>query len=240
MTFAVIHLNNLPLRDNRTQKLLTDKRKAELSLPRSMSLKRSHDAPTDGTQPTKKRKSFSVAPANLPDGTYKRKTQKIKNDLIQKAKVKKAYAKVKAEEEARQQEEHLENASIEPDVNAHIASATMDLHPDRQAMLNEPEDLPHRRDRGVAGNRDMNDVNGFQDRRRDRRPKQSRYEKDLKLAEEKRAQIAAKRNAREARHTERRAMSKAKRPGKDGKLRLGRQGNVLLSRVERLMSEGSL
>ncbi|KAI5284581.1 hypothetical protein KEM52_002846, partial [Ascosphaera acerosa] len=34
----------------------------------------------------RKGKGFSVGPANLPDGTYRRKVTKIKEDLIHKAK----------------------------------------------------------------------------------------------------------------------------------------------------------
>ncbi|KAJ9636691.1 hypothetical protein H2199_007684 [Coniosporium tulheliwenetii] len=53
----------------------------------------------DDSRPAKRQnKGFSVGPANLPDGTYKRKVQKIKKDLIHKAKVKKSYAKIKQRE----------------------------------------------------------------------------------------------------------------------------------------------
>merc|ERR1712230_280016 len=51
----------------------------------TMSLKRSRHEVSEDAQPKKKRKGFSVGPANLPDGTYRRKTQKIKSDLMQKA-----------------------------------------------------------------------------------------------------------------------------------------------------------
>jgi hypothetical protein len=225
--------------------LLSVQRVVTMSLKRNRSEISERDA-----QPQKKRKSFSAGPANLPDGTYKRKTDKIKNDLIQKAKVKKAYAKVKAEEQRKEEE-----AAANPDVpmlpmdeSVHDTAATMDLHPDRQAMLdkpdtaqsNTPQHNARRRDRGSVHTNDHEDVNGFRNRRRERKPKTSRYEQDIKLAEEKRAQSAARNNAREARQKERKAMAKAKRPGRDGKQKLGRQGNVLLSRVQRLMGEGSL
>ena len=210
-----------------------------------MSLKRRSDESAETQQPHKKRKGFSVGPANLPDGTYKRKTEKIKNDLIQKAKVKKAYAKIKAEEEAKNQED-ANREMIQPESEESVAnnSVPMELHPDRQAMLDQPEpDQPERPPRSRNNQRSLRedeDINGFRSRRKDRQPKQSRYEKDLKLAEDKRAQFQAKANAREARQKERKAMAKAKRPGKDGKQKLGRQGNVLLSRVERLIGEGAL
>ncbi|KAI4603303.1 hypothetical protein KJ359_006096 [Pestalotiopsis sp. 9143b] len=41
---------------------------------------------------------FRVGPDNLPDGPWRRKVTKIKNDLIQKAKLKKQYKKIKARE----------------------------------------------------------------------------------------------------------------------------------------------
>ena len=41
----------------------------------------------------KKKRGFSVGPANLPDGVYRRKVTKIKESLIHKAKVRKQYSK---------------------------------------------------------------------------------------------------------------------------------------------------
>jgi len=46
----------------------------------------------------KHRKGFRVGPENLPDGAWKRKVDRIKKDLIHKAKVRKAYRKVRATE----------------------------------------------------------------------------------------------------------------------------------------------
>lgn len=199
-----------------------------------MSVKRSRD-PADGdVQQTKRRKGFTVAPDNLPDGTYRRKAQKIKNDLIQKAKTKKAYAKVKAEEESKLQDD--ENVLQETEEVKPEEPATLQLHPDRQAMLDGPEPSPHqtRRDRPPE------DVNGYRSQRRERKPKQSAYQKDLEAADEHRARMEGKRQARETRLKERKQMSKAKRPGKDGKMKLGKQGTVLLSRIKRMADEGRI
>lgn len=52
---------------------------------------------TTNAPDAKKRKGFRVGPENLPDGAWRRKNTKIKHELIHKAKVKKEYAKVKAE-----------------------------------------------------------------------------------------------------------------------------------------------
>jgi hypothetical protein len=194
--------------------------------------KRPREDASKAAEPKKKRKGFSVGPANLPDGTYRRKAQKIKDDLIQKAKVKKAYAKVKAEEVAKRHEAAADRPQFKETVPVEEAqAASMELHPDRQAMLDAPE---------KTSLRDYDDVNGFRARQQERRPKQSRYRKEMELAEERQRQLDAKQKAREARGKERKAMAKAKRPGKDGRIKLGKQGTVLLSRVKRLVDEGTI
>ena len=180
--------------------------------------------------PTKKRKGFSVGPANLPDGTYRRKTQKIKNDLIQKAKVKKAYAKVKAREAAAGGQTNQPTTGDATNASAVEAPASLELHPERQAMLNRPQ----QQDRPEG----QEDVNGFHARQRRERPmKKSRYAKEEALAKEKKAQIEARVKAREERQRDRRAMAKARRKDKDGNIRLGRQSKVLLARVKRMVAK---
>ncbi|RMZ78549.1 hypothetical protein DV737_g3827, partial [Chaetothyriales sp. CBS 132003] len=176
-----------------------------------MGVKRGRDDAAGDVAPLSKKSKggFSVGPAHLPDGSYRRKTQKIKNDLIQKAKVKKAYAKRPP------------------------PAASLELHPDRQAMLNGAESAHQKRAQAADEN-----VNGFSPRKRDRKPSQSRYRKELEMAEQRKVEREAKQKAQEARQQERRQMAKAKRPGKDGKTKLGRQSTVLLSRVQRLMGEG--
>ena len=200
----------------------------------TMSIKRQRDSASSDVHQTKRRKGFTVAPDNLPDGTYRRKAQKIKNDLIQKAKTKKAYARVKAEEDSKHQADSdlFEDTEEAPPEHP----ATLELHPDRQAMLNRPELQPRQSQRDSL----PESVNGFRSQRRERRPKQSAYKKDLEVAEEHRARIEGKRQARDARLKERKQMTKAKRPGKDGRMKLGKQGTVLLSRIKRMADEGRL
>ena len=189
-----------------------------------MSLKRPRPADSSNessaTQPQKKRKGFSVGPANLPDGTYRRKTQKIKADLIQKAKVKKAYAKVKAEVAQDEMPSVYEEAqSIDP------TPASLELHPDRQAMVDAP-DIPL-----------ANPVPRQRRPPKERKPKPDRYAQEKVIAAQRREEMAAKQRAREEREKERQAMLKARRPGRDGKIKLGRQSQVLLSKVKRLVGE---
>lgn len=210
-------------------------------------------------RPEKKRKGFSVGPANLPDGTYRRKTQKIKDDLIQKAKVKKAYAKLKSNDEEdkagakydpyAEVQDPTRPVDIEDERDDTVAPGNEpepsgEIHPERQAMLDAPEESQpndvtrKRRDRKIrkergGGERNYDRQNGG--RRDTTRP--VRYKKEFALAEEKRKQNEARQLARQQREKERKAMMKAKQPGKDGKLKLGKQSNVLLSRVQRLVAQ---
>jgi hypothetical protein len=47
--------------------------------------------------------------------------------------------------------------------------------------------------------------------------------------------LAEKQQAREERERERHVMLKARRPGRDGKIKLGRQSQILLSKVQKLV-----
>ncbi|PYH98546.1 hypothetical protein BO71DRAFT_316115 [Aspergillus ellipticus CBS 707.79] len=198
-----------------------------------MATKRSRDEataeekrPTDAA-PVKKRKGFSVGPANLPDGTYRRKTQKIKSDLISKAKVKKAYAKVRAAELAAAPPKPIytadENGEEQPE------PASLELHPDRVAMLNEPVPEPTpQQQRG-----DRRDAKG----RRQRKPKPSAFAREMEIAETRRKEAEKRREDREFRQKDREAMARARRPDQQGKRRLGRESKVLLDRVQRMVGQ---
>ncbi|GLI74001.1 hypothetical protein PoHVEF18_002233 [Penicillium ochrochloron] len=175
----------------------------------------------------KKRKGFSVGPANLPDGTYRRKTQKIKSDLIQKAKVKKAYAKIKAQELATNTSKPIFTTAEEENTEDKPEPASLELHPDRIAMMNEPEPVPEPAPRPERRPRD----------RRERKPKPSAFSKEIEIAERRKQAAEARQRAIEAKQKDREAMSRAKRPDQFGKRRLGRESNVLLSRVQRMVGQ---
>ncbi len=153
--------------------------------------------------------------------------QKIKNDLIQKAKVKKAYAKVKAREQSTSHDinrhQEAEPSSTQP--------AGLELHPDRQAMLDQPALSANTARRGKD---DTDDVNEY---RRRPRPKRSSYSKDTQVAEKRQLEAEARRVMREEKDRERRAMLKARRPDQDGRYRLGRQSKILLHKVKRLVED---
>lgn len=85
------------------------------------------------------------------------------------------------------------------------------------------------------------------DRRR-RRPKRSPFQKEIKLAEQRKAEAEQRRREREEgrkqrlakieeRERFRRAMAKARKGGKNGQRKLGRESKVLLERVKKVMGD---
>ena len=186
----------------------------------------SDDAPS--SKPKKQRSGFKIGPDNLPDGTYRRKVIKIKKDLIHKAKVKKSYAKLKAREPIIPTPINLE--PVEP--------ASQELHPDRQAMLDAPrETTPPPLDQG------------FRERpreRNERKRKPAYFEKEVQYAEQQKAEAETRRIEFERRDKEkkgkieererfRKAMAKARTGGKNGQRKLGKESQVLLERVKRMV-----
>lgn len=131
--------------------------------PCKMGSKRPHDeVEGEGGAPTaapeaKKRKGFRVGPDNLPDGAWRRKNTKIKQELIHKAKVKKDYAKVKAElqkERERQEKpapgEAAEEPQVHPDHQQRMDDEQLDrqhVNPERQAFLDGDRAPPRRQAR---------------------------------------------------------------------------------------------
>lgn len=206
-----------------------------------MAEKRKRDDVGPDAATKKQKKGFSVGPANLPDGTYKRRVQKIKKNLIAKAKIKKDYAKIK--KQAATTEAAAPNAAQINDTDSGDNAeppvpASLELHAERQAMLDDseksPEDQKPRRDR--------------QEGPRQRRQRTNPYEKQVQRAEQLKAEAEQRRQEREAAIAERdrkreererwrRQMAKAKQPGKDGKRKLGRESKLLLERVQRLVGE---
>ncbi|KAL8947655.1 MAG: hypothetical protein Q9222_006088 [Ikaeria aurantiellina] len=180
------------------------------------------------------RKGFSVGPANLPDGTYRRKVKKIKDGLIRKAKVKKSYSKIKEQEAIVQPKYYSDPPNEDPEPESEIPPASMELHPARQAMLEEPavNNLPESSQRP----------------RRHRKPKQDPFKKESSKAitrnqeqAEKRAAIEQARQEKQKKVEERercrKAMAKARTGGKNGQRKLGRESKILLERVKSLVAE---
>jgi hypothetical protein len=160
--------------------------------------------------------------------------QRIKADLIHKAKVKKSYARLKARElsvrpfRSSYPTKYLEAKGDRNDgKDVQPEPASLDLHPDRQAMLDShPAEINTLRPQRDGGEREP---------RRSRRPKPSPFIKEVKIAEKRKEELEAKRKLREIREKDRQAMIRARRPDQFGKRRLGRESKVLLDRVKRMV-----
>jgi len=108
----------------------------------------------------------------------------------------------------------------------------MELHPDRLAMLNDPqpEPEPERKPRSEHA----------QNRReggRNRKGKRTAFDKEMEIARKRKEEADKRREQKEFKQKDREAMAKAKRPDQNGKKRLGRESTVLLSRVQRLVGQ---
>lgn len=227
-----------------------------------MSLKRTRDEGVantggdgDGDARSKKpRHGFRVGPENLPDGPWRRKVTKIKHNLITKAKVKKQYAKVKAEFQQQEQQ----NKPVPTDDTANEASsgthaeeegtaedAPAQIHPERQAMLDDPDAPADQDDGQKEGDTERP---RWKERRQQIRRRPDYFEKELAESERLRAEAAARQAEVARREKEkakriaereryRNAMAKAKAPGKDGKRKLGRESRLLLDKVKRIVGD---
>ncbi|ORY62941.1 uncharacterized protein BCR38DRAFT_217972 [Pseudomassariella vexata] len=187
----------------------------------------------------KKARGFKVGPDNLPDGPWRRKVVKVKKNLIEKAKLKKSYAKIKASEQS--------SAPKEPSAEEAGAPEPA-IHPERQAMLEEepePEAAPSQRGDKPASDRE----------RRPRRPRQPRkpgyFDKALEEGERVKAEAEARENEFQRRLAERnyraadrerfqRELKKARTPGRDGQRKLGREGGLMLEKIKRMQQQGKL
>lgn len=181
--------------------------------------------------------------------------QKIKADLVQKAKVKKAYAKVKAQEmledqnrpsiqelEEQQRKRELEDEARrkvpdnddDGDDDDRSRSASPGLHPDRQAMLDEPQPEPQPR---LERQLRPESAQKRRDAGRDRRSKRSAFAKEMEIAQKRKEAEERRRGQREFKQKDREAMARARRPDQFGKKRLGRESKVLLGRVQNMVGQ---
>lgn len=219
--------------------------------------KRPREEDTTSRSTTKKpRHGFKVGPDNLPDGTWRRKVISIKKDLIHKAKVKKSYAKLRAREPlkeernlyAEDEEKKDEVGNNEEGEESAQGEAVEELHPQRKAMLDEPE--PDTAVKSVPRYSNTNKSEDSSDKKRDRGDKRGAkpayFAKELAFAEKQKAEQKARREEFERREREkkakieererfRRQMAKARSGGKNGQRKLGRESQVLLEKVKRVV-----
>lgn len=165
--------------------------------------------------------------------------QKIKKDLIHKAKLKKEYAKLKARDDAeattpRKSVYDRENAAsdgIEEPVEP-APEPSLEPHPDRVRMLEEDEPEAVEEQSTV---------------RRNRRLRPQPFKKETEIAQKKREEAEERQRLREAADKERtkkiaererfrKTMAKA-RGGPNGQRKLGRESTVLLAKAQRLMGK---
>ena len=168
--------------------------------------------------------------------------QKIKNDLIHKAKVKQSYAKIKEREAANLAARSSYYKDAEGDDNENgkevleEPTANLELHPTRQAMLLEPEGREHHAS------------SEGKPRQRSKRRKSQPFAKEAKLAEERKEEARKRQELHEennrtrqqrieGRERHRRALAKARQVGKNGQRKLGRESKILLEKVQQLVAE---
>jgi hypothetical protein len=164
--------------------------------------------------------------------------QKIKKDLIHKAKLKKEYGKIKAREEPVSQKSVYERAEEAGELEGPAAPAepipepSLDPHPDRLKLLERTSPEPDHMAASHPGHRN-------------KRPRAQTYKNEAEVAGKRKEEAEARRKAREEAERERqrkiaerermrKAMAKA-RGGPDGKRKLGRESTVLLEKVKRLV-----
>jgi hypothetical protein len=164
--------------------------------------------------------------------------KKIKESLISKAKIKKQYAKLKAQEENEGTAPRKSVYDREPFDDEHqepaepIPEPTLEPHPDRVAMLEELSPEPEQKQ-------------PFERRQRRQRP--DPFAKESEVAQKKKEEADARQKARDEANKERasklaererfrRTMAKA-RGGPNGQRKLGKESTVLLAKAQKLMGK---
>lgn len=213
----------------------------------TMPEKRKHDSTAADGERKKAKKGFQVGPANLPDGTYKRKTKKIKDSLIERALIQKEYARLKRQGKvpeaaddaipvpASAQLDRKEGDDDSKDEETKETPAPSGPHPDRQNLMTGPSPSPPPQQ--------------AERKPRQRKPKHQPFAKEHAQAQQRKQEAEARRLAREQAERERamkreererfrKAMAKARSGGVNGQRKLGRESNVLLDKVRRMVAEG--
>ncbi|KAH0284081.1 hypothetical protein M436DRAFT_75795 [Aureobasidium namibiae CBS 147.97] len=214
------------------------------------------DASTDRAA-KKHKKGFVVGPQNLPDGTHRRKTIQIKRNLIEKAKLKKEYAKQKqqarddiqpkrpstyttTDDETRDSpDEDVEEEKIEKKAKASRRSKPKPKSPSPSpasapaAVADAPAETTESNLTGIHHSRRQKIIPFAKEHRAAQRQKRE--------AEERRAAYESSQREREEKTEERerfrKAMAKARSGGKNGQRKLGRESTVLLDRIKRMVQQ---
>ncbi|KAH0365341.1 hypothetical protein KCU65_g6100, partial [Aureobasidium melanogenum] len=208
------------------------------------------DASTDRAA-KKHKKGFVVGPQNLPDGTHRRKTIQIKRNLIEKAKLKKEYAKQKAQtgddtlpkrpatyattedDEQDSPEEDANEEDVEEEVKAPRQAKQKHKSASPAPAQDAPTDNTPSNLSGIHHSRRQKIIpfakehRAAQRKKREAEERRAAYEKAQKERAEK----------MEERERFRKAMAKARSGGKNGQRKLGRESTVLLDRIKRMVQQ---
>ena len=201
---------------------------------------------------TKPRKGFSVG-RSLPDGPQLRRVQQVKRGLIENAKLKKQYAKVKGKTQAlptaSTDKPKMENpdgpTSPVHDKSAQRAAA----HEDSEVEWSDEDEEVLAREQRLSAPAAAEEPELKEDvpERRFKRPKPQPFQRQEREAERRKREIEERREAREKADSERKykieererfrkAMAKARTGGKNGQRKLGRESAVLLEKVQRMIT----
>lgn len=116
-------------------------------------------------------------------------------------------------------------------------------HPDRQQLIERAAEP------GTAGEASGENLEEAPRERKQRRPKHQTFQREHEQALKRKAEAEERRKAREEaerqrkarieeRERFRKAMAKARQGGPNGQRKLGRESNVLLERVKKMVGEG--
>ncbi len=214
-------------------------------------VKRPADAAASEATPSaaahKHKRSRAGLRAALPttDDAWRRKLEHTKEANVRRAKVRQAYAKIKA----RVLEDGEEQLPPDAADDANAANAAETMHPDRLARIDDEDDENYNSEGDTAGRPEQ----WRRDAPRHQRQQPAPFQKAREEAAQRKAEAEARqadferRTAeREAKQAERarrqKAMAKARRVREDShggnqRRKLGRESGVLLDRVRRLMGQ---
>ncbi|KAK5999464.1 hypothetical protein QM012_005465 [Aureobasidium pullulans] len=215
------------------------------------------DASTDRAA-KKHKKGFVVGPQNLPDGTHRRKTIQIKRNLIEKAKLKKEYAKQKAQtgDDVHPKRPSTYANTEDDDQPSSEGEEANDNDDDaEEEKVNAPRQTkqkprstspaPAQEEISTADNTTPSNLSGIH---HSRRQKIIPFAKEHRAAQRKKREAEERRAAYEKSQKEkaekleererfRKAMAKARSGGKNGQRKLGRESTVLLDRIKRMVQQ---
>lgn len=155
--------------------------------------------------------------------------------------MKKDYAKIKERELLENPDTFKSVYKNEGGSEERAKSPTLEIHPERLAMLNNPEVAPPPQETGSESASRWG-------KRRNKRHKSKPFEKEGKMAQQRQAGAEAKKQAfkesdkqRQLKSGERekfrKVMAKARSGGRNGQRKLGLESKVLLAKAKRTMAE---